>query len=90
MCAHKFQRILMAAFLTLNIFLFKFGYMDIAVVLQSLIVIMLLVWAKTDFCFSVWVLEKLFGDCGQKRRKEDRIEAQDAKDKESGGDNEAV
>lgn len=66
MCAEKIQRVLMAIMITLAMYLFTAGMIQIAVILQSFIILMILVWAFTDFCPSIWILEKLVGKCEKK------------------------
>ncbi|WP_456449037.1 hypothetical protein [Hydrogenimonas sp.] len=38
-------------------------FLKIGVVLQVFIMIMMLVWAFTDFCPSLWFFTKVFGPC---------------------------
>lgn len=66
MCAEKIQRILMAIVLTISMVLFTQGYMEYAVVLQSFVILMIIVWSIKDFCPSLWVFTKLFGSCDKK------------------------
>jgi hypothetical protein len=66
MCAEKIQRFLMAIVLTITMVLFVTGQMQLAVILQTLVIVMVIVWALTDFCPSIWILEKVFGKCPQK------------------------
>lgn len=63
MCAEKIQRFLMAIMLTVILVLFTTGYVQIAVVLQTLVIVMVVVWAFTDFCPSLWLFKKIFGSC---------------------------
>lgn len=63
MCAEKMQRILMAIMLTLTMVLFLMNMTNVAVILQVFIIIMLFVWAFTDFCPSLWFFNKIFGPC---------------------------
>ena len=63
MCAERIQRFLMAIVLTLTMFLFAAGMVQTGVVLQTLVILMIVVWAVTDFCPSLWLLTKLFGPC---------------------------
>ncbi|MDD2780413.1 phosphoribosylaminoimidazole synthetase [Sulfuricurvum sp.] len=66
MCAEKIQRFLMAIVLTLAMVLFVTGQIQLAVVIQTLVIVMVIVWAFTDFCPSLWVFKKVFGKCPQK------------------------
>lgn len=66
MCAEKIQRFLMAIVLTLVMFLFSQGFTLYGMILQGFVILMILVWAITDFCPSLWVFGKLFGKCPSK------------------------
>jgi hypothetical protein len=66
MCAERIQRFLMAIVLTVSMMLFVTGQMQWAVILQTFVILMVLVWAFTDFCPSLWFFGKLFGKCSQK------------------------
>lgn len=66
MCAEKIQRFLMAAVLTIALFLFADGEMLYAMILQTLVIVMVIVWALFDFCPSLWIFRKVFGKCPQK------------------------
>jgi len=66
MCAERIQRFLMAIMLTVIMVLFMTGYSQIAVVLQTFVIIVVVIWAIADFCPSLWVLEKVFGPCKKK------------------------
>lgn len=63
MCAERIQRFLMAIMLLLCMVLFMLNIMNWAVILQSFIILMVLVWAITDFCPSLWIFKKVFGSC---------------------------
>jgi len=65
-CAEKIQRFLMAIVLTLTMVLFASGEMQWGVILQTLVIVMVIVWALTDFCPSLWIFKKVFGKCPQK------------------------
>ncbi len=66
MCAEKIQRFLMAIVLTVIMVLFVSGQMQLAVVLQTFVIVMIVVWAFTDFCPSIWLFRKIFGPCEKK------------------------
>ncbi|NPA03936.1 MAG: phosphoribosylaminoimidazole synthetase [Epsilonproteobacteria bacterium] len=68
MCGDKMQRILMAIMLGLTMYLFAMGRSDqfmfqLGVILQTFIIIMLLIFAFTNFCPSLWFFNKVFGKC---------------------------
>lgn len=70
LCAEKLQRILMASVLGIALYFLDVGTQDplmfqIGFVLQIFVIIMILVWAVTDFCPSIWFLKKIFGSCWQ-------------------------
>lgn len=62
MCAEKLQRFLMAIVLLVAFYFMSIGSV-IGVVLQLFVVAMVLVWAATDFCPSLWFFNKVFGPC---------------------------
>ena len=68
MCGDKMQRILMAIMLGVTMYFFALGRTDqtmfqIAVVLQTFMIIMILIFAFTNFCPSLWFFNKVFGKC---------------------------
>lgn len=66
MCAEKIQRFLMAIVLTAAMLLFANNQLLYAMILQTLVIVMVIVWAITDFCPSLWVFKKVFGSCYEK------------------------
>jgi hypothetical protein len=66
MCAEKIQRFLMAIVLTAAMVLFASNQMLYAMIIQSFVIVMVIGWALTDFCPSLWVFKKVFGSCGEK------------------------
>jgi len=66
MCAERIQRLLMAIVLTVIMFLFAAGMVQVGVVLQTFVILMLVVWAFTDFCPSLWFFKKVSGPCEKK------------------------
>lgn len=66
MCAEKIQRFLMAIVLTVALFLFADGQLLYAMILQTLVIIMVIIWALFDFCPSLWIFKKVFGSCTKK------------------------
>lgn len=62
LCAEKLQRLMMSAVLLLAYFLMSIGspYGGILVLFT---IVMILVWAITDFCPSIWLFTKFFGHC---------------------------
>ena len=69
MCAERIQRILTAVMLGIALMFMAQGAagdalsMKIGVGLQVFIMIMLLIWAFTKFCPSLWFFNKVFGPC---------------------------
>ncbi|WP_457596376.1 phosphoribosylaminoimidazole synthetase [Hydrogenimonas sp.] len=69
MCAERMQRILTAIMLGIALFFLAQGaagnalYFKIGVVLQAFIIVMMLIWAFTNFCPSLWAFTKVFGPC---------------------------
>jgi uncharacterized membrane protein YgaE (UPF0421/DUF939 family) len=67
MCAEKIQRVMMAIVLGITMAMFLLpNYVQIAVIVQTFVIIMLLIWALTNVCPSIWILRKLIGSCDQK------------------------
>lgn len=72
MCYQRLQRILTAIVLGITLLLFALGVngnqtmFQIAVVLQTFVIIMLLIWAFTNFCPSLWFFKKIFPPCDWK------------------------
>jgi hypothetical protein len=63
MCAERIQRFLMAIVLTMAMLLFANGQMLYGLIIQTFVILMVIVWALTDFCPSIWIFTKLFGKC---------------------------
>ncbi len=63
MCAERMQRILTAIVLGLILLLWAQGYTKAFVVLQTFVIVMMLVWAFTNFCPSLWFFQKIFPPC---------------------------
>ena len=73
MCAERMQRILIACVLGIIMGLFATAtagtmQMQIAVLAQTFIIIMMLVWAFTNFCPSLWFFKKVFPPCPWENR----------------------
>ena len=63
MCVERVQRILTAIVLIIILGLFGTGYFKLAVILQTFVIVMILVWAVTNFCPSIWILRKIIPPC---------------------------
>ncbi len=63
MCAERLQRILMAVVIGVVIVLFNSGYMLFGNILGGFVILMILAWAFSNFCPSIWIFEKFFGKC---------------------------
>lgn len=66
MCAERLQRFLMAIMLLVAFYFMSIGSI-IGVVLQLFVVTMIIVWAATDFCPSLWFFGKIFGHCKKEK-----------------------
>ena len=62
MCAETLQRVLMAFVLSISLYFLTVGSI-IGIILQVFVIIMILVWAFTNFCPSLYIFEKIFGRC---------------------------
>lgn len=67
MCAERIQRFLMAIVLTVAMVLFAVGEIGWGVVIQTFVILMVVIWALTDFCPSLWMFGKIFGKCDDKK-----------------------
>ena len=63
MCAEKIQRILMAIMVGVVLFLFNSGLLIAGNIIGGFMIVMIIVWAFTNFCPSIWALEKMVGKC---------------------------
>lgn len=68
MCGEKLQRILMAIVLLVAFYLLSIGS-ALGAALQLFVIAMIIVWAITDFCPSIWAFNKMFGSCKDKEAK---------------------
>jgi hypothetical protein len=63
MCVSRIQRLMTAFVLAIVILLYFLGYTTVALLLQGFVIIMITVWAITNFCPSIWVLKKILPPC---------------------------
>ena len=63
MCVSRIQRLMTAFMLGLILLLALTGYVGVAVALQVFVIGMMILWALSDFCPSIWVLKKLLPPC---------------------------
>jgi Na+-transporting methylmalonyl-CoA/oxaloacetate decarboxylase gamma subunit len=71
LCAQKIQRLMMAVMLSISLMLLMSANLSgIGFVLQIFIIFMIVVWAVTDFCPSIWILEKVIGSCDKKKEED--------------------
>ena len=69
MCAERIQRILTAIMLGIALMFLAQGaagntlYLQIGVALQTFIIVMILIWAFTNFCPSIWFFKKILPPC---------------------------
>jgi len=63
MCAERMQRILTSIMLTLILILGVKGYTTAFVILQVFVIVMMLIWAFTNFCPSIWFFKKILPPC---------------------------
>ena len=63
MCVERVQRMLTAIMLGFVMMAAGMGMVKVAFLLQLFIMIMLLVWAFTDFCPSIYMLSKILPPC---------------------------
>jgi len=63
MCVSRIQRLMTSIVLGLVLFLGMTDNVTLAIVLQAFVIIMMAIWAITNFCPSTWALKKLFPPC---------------------------
>ncbi|MBN1838647.1 MAG: phosphoribosylaminoimidazole synthetase [Campylobacterales bacterium] len=66
LCAEKLQRLVMAGVLLVATYLMSIGSIY-GTILLGFVIAMIVVWAITDFCPSIWLFAKLFGACKSNR-----------------------
>ena len=72
MCYQRIQRLLTSIVLGINLLFFIIGLQGnqiifkIAIIFQIFVIIMLVIWAFTNFCPSIWFLKKIFPPCNWK------------------------
>jgi Na+-driven multidrug efflux pump len=70
-CAQKIQRLMMAVMLVISYMLLMSPNLSgIGSILFGFIVIMIVIWGVTDFCPSIWFLQKTIGDCQDTNKEE--------------------
>lgn len=62
LCAERLQRLMMASVLLIAYFLMSIGS-GYGIALLLFAVVMIVIWAITDFCPSIWFFTKIFGHC---------------------------
>ena len=63
MCVERIQRIMMAIMVGVVMFLFNSGLVMVANIIGGFMILMMLVWAISDFCPSIWALGKMMKPC---------------------------
>jgi len=63
MCVSRIQRLMTSIVLGLILFLSMTDNVNLAITLQVFVIIMMSIWAITNFCPSTWALKKLFPLC---------------------------
>lgn len=63
MCVSRIQRLMTAIVLGLILILGLTGNVNLAIGLQIFVIIMLGIWAITNFCPSIWILKKILPPC---------------------------
>ncbi len=66
MCADRVHRIVIAIMLGFVLGIAGAGMFKLAFLLQLFVMIMLLVWAFTDFCPGLYLLRKILPPCEKK------------------------
>lgn len=68
MCVEKVQRLMMAAVLSVAFYCLTIPPLNpIGLVVLGFVIAMIVVWAITDFCPSIWILGKIMPKCKDKK-----------------------
>ena len=70
MCAERIQRLLMAIMVGVVLFLFNNSMVMVGNIIGGFIIVMIIIWAFTNFCPSIWAFKKMFGACDFNKEKE--------------------
>lgn len=65
MCVERVHRIMMALILILSGYLMSI-FCVAGLILQGFVVVMLIIWALTDFCPAIKILSKFLPNCSEK------------------------
>ena len=71
MCVETAQRLLTAIMLGFVMMAAGLGMLKIAFLLQLLIMIILIIWAFTNFCPSIYILSKILPPCNFNKNNDD-------------------
>jgi len=63
MCVSRIQRLMTSIVLGLVLFFGLTDNITLAIILQVFVIIMMMIWAITNFCPSIWILKKIFPPC---------------------------
>ena len=72
MCAERVHRMLIASMLGFVMMFAGMQMIQPAFLLQLFVMVMLLIWAFTDFCPSLYVLKKVFPSCYSEKETDGR------------------
>jgi hypothetical protein len=64
MCAERVHRLIIAIILGFVMGMVGAGNMQIAFLIQFVLMAIFIVWAVTDFCLSLSILKKILPPCG--------------------------
>lgn len=64
MCVEKIHKLMIAIILGLVMGMVALGNIQIAFLIQFVLMIVFIVWALTGFCLSLSILKKIFPPCG--------------------------
>ncbi len=68
MCVEKIQRAMMAAVLSVAFYCLTIPSLNsIGLLILGFVIVMIAVWAITDFCPSIWILGKIMPKCNDKK-----------------------
>lgn len=65
-CAERIQRVMLSVMLMLSFYLISISN-AFGMAILAFVIVMVLVWAITDFCPSIYILRKIIGSCQDKK-----------------------
>ncbi len=68
MCAERVHKLLIAIILGFNMGLVGLGYLQLAFIIQLIVMIAFIVWALSGFCLSLTILKGILPSCDKQKK----------------------